>query len=305
MKIDYYCFATENSSFPEYQLDSNDNENVAWIKTKYLEEIDYAKKIGKLLIYSIDDDKFFHNGKEVNIKEKTIFPRCFIFHVKKFLPKLEENEANSLVKFTDTLKIEEWPKYIQPLYRNATVTTFSEFKKNYKYYLEKYKKIFLKTCTKSFSSPIEFIKEIELPINSKKIPFLCIQPSNQKAAFSRIESQDKIIVSSCIELVPDPENNKKSKEYRAFVLNGKLANISRSYLDESTKVPEQVKNIANYIVDEINTKKFIKNYSFDLFEIKFNNKHCVDIVEFNSLESTGREIDNSIFTLENEQSKEF
>lgn len=142
IKIDYYCFAAQNPSFPEYQLDDSDSENVTWIKTKHLEDIDYAKKIGKLLIYSIEADKFFHNGKKVNIKGKTIFPRCFVFHVEKLLPELEKAGANSLVKYNDTLEIEEWPKYVQPLYRNANVTTLGEFKENYKHYLDKYKKIF-------------------------------------------------------------------------------------------------------------------------------------------------------------------
>lgn len=52
--------------------------------------------------------------------------------------------------------------------------------------------------------------------------------------------EDSIFLSDVFESIEDKKNNIDCKKYLAFVLNDNLLSISRSYVDYSTEIPNEV-----------------------------------------------------------------
>ena len=83
------------------------------------------------------------------------------------------------------------------------------------------------------------------------------------------------------------------KEYRVFVLNNKLLSISRSYIDYPTEVPDEVKL---FVEEQINRASLIadfpSSYVLDVGEVFMDDKEVIDIIEYNSICSSGLEVCN-------------
>ena len=75
MKIDCFCFSVPNLTETDYVINEMDDENTIWVKTKELELMDSAKKVGMLLVFDRTTKKFYHDYQEIDIKGKIIFPR--------------------------------------------------------------------------------------------------------------------------------------------------------------------------------------------------------------------------------------
>lgn len=83
------------------------------------------------------------------------------------------------------------------------------------------------------------------------------------------------------------------KEYRCFVVNNEIYNISRFTDNILHKIDEQVFNKAQEIVDSMKNK-FPNCYSFDLFEYQMGENIYIDVVEFNPIHATGLYLYNSV-----------
>lgn len=108
-----------------------------------------------------------------------------------------------------------------------------------------------------------------------------------------ISLDDDIFLSDVFESIKDKKNNMFCKEYRAFILNNTLLSISRSYVDYPTKVPNKVKSfIEEQVIRTSLVTDFPSSYVLDVGQILIDGKKVIDIIEYNSVCSSGLEISN-------------
>lgn len=98
------------------------------------------------------------------------------------------------------------------------------------------------------------------------------------------------------------------KEYRAFILNNSLLSVSRSYVDYPTEVPNEVKLfVEEQIHKATSVPDFPSSYVLDVGQVLMNDKEVIDIIEYNSISSSGLEVCNLLVDelLKQEQSSHF
>lgn len=286
MDIDYFCYSIPNRYESDYDIKGTDDENTKWVKIKELELINGLTNIDRIIFYDRLSKKFYNGRDEINISSMVLFPRAIIPYEDDLLNAIKESNGISLQTLDDKNKIERWPKYIKPEYRFLTITNFKEFKNNVNKYKEKHPRLFIKTVKKSnVRSILESYGEI--CINSYKLFY------SKPNLF--LDDSDEIIISEVFEHINDYENDMDCFEYRAFIINGKLASISRSYIDYSTFVPNIIIEFVNEQIDRINKiDSFPKNYVLDVGQMIINDKKVIDIIEFNPISSSGLEVSNDL-----------
>ena len=126
MKIDYFCFSVPCLGMTDYTVSENYDENTIWIKTKEQELMDDAKTSDMLIVFDRTTEKFYKDGREINVKGKVIFPRSFISTEKELLSQLEENGALSIQTSEDLKIITNWPQKIQPVHRRICLLYTSD-----------------------------------------------------------------------------------------------------------------------------------------------------------------------------------
>ena len=104
MKIDYFCFSVPSLGTTDYSISENDDENTIWIKTKEQELMNAAKANDMLIVFDRSTKKFYMDSEEINVKDKTIFPRSFISGEKELLNQLDKNGALSIQTKEDYAK---------------------------------------------------------------------------------------------------------------------------------------------------------------------------------------------------------
>ncbi len=287
MKIDYFCFSVPCLGMTDYNVSENDDENTIWIKTKEQELMDDAKTSDMLIVFDRTTEKFYKDGREINVRGKVIFPRSFISTEKELLSQLEENGALSIQTSEDLKIITNWPQKIQPVHRRIIQTTYEDFQNNSEKYRLFFKKIFLKTVEKSQNHCVlKYFGYVDL--EDKKY-FVTNPP------LWNISSKDSIFLSDVFEPIEDVENDMDCKEYRVFVLNNTLLSISRSYIDYPTEIPNEVRMfIENQIKRIASVPNFPSSYVLDVGQVLMDDKEVIDIIEFNSICSSGLEVCNHL-----------
>lgn len=297
MKIDYICYCVPEVGKTFYEISPNDNENVKWIKRTDLAQMQKAQKYGILVVYSLADQQFYKDGKPFDVSGKTILPKSVLFHELDLLKALDNTGAKSLNPLKDRLKVTKWPKYFQPMHRKAFITTYGEFKKNHKKYKEILGTVFLKTPEKSSQHYfLKFFGEFELE-KGQKLFFT-------KPPIFDIKDEDEIYLSKQYGQIEDKENDMNCKEYRAFVVDGKILSLSRSYVDYSTKISDEVMDFAKRFVNCVSNTNFPKNYVIDFGEMLVDGKKVIDVVECNSISASGLEVDHDIVEAVMQRNKE-
>lgn len=285
MKIDYFCFSVPCLGITDYVLNEEDSENTLWVKSKEIELMDLVRKNNMLIVFDRTTKKFYNEEGEVDIEGKVIFPRSFIPYREELLKQIEANNAISIETLTDSMMISHWPRRVQPLHRAVIETTYREFVENHKDYKTVFDKIFLKTAKKSrVRSILDFYGEVE--IKGKKY-------FTTKPYLWNLELDDEIFVSDVCTSIEDVSNGVSCKEYRVFVVGNRILSVSRSYVDYPTQVPDKV---IEFIKKQVNRLSFIKDfpssYVLDVGEILVNGVEVIDIIEFNSICSSGLEVSN-------------
>ena len=123
-----------------------------------------------------------------------------------------------------------------------------------------------------------------------------------------ISLDDTIFLSEAFQSIEDTENNMDCKEYRAFILNNSLLSISRSYVDYTTEVPDEVKLFIEKQINKVTSvPDFPSSYVLDVGQILMNGKEVIDIIEYNPISSSGLEVCNLLADklLKKEQSPHF
>lgn len=285
MKIDYFCFSVPNLTSNDYVINEKDNENTVWIKSKEKKLMDAAKEANLLILFDRRTKKFYLNYEEVDIKGKVIFPRSFILYEKELLFYLEQNGAESIQTLNDLEKITNWPLKIQPLHRRVIETSYKEFQQNDEKYKANFENIFFKTAKKSnVHFVLKFFGNIDIGGNK----YFATKP-----LILNVSLEDDIFLSDVFESIEDKENKIDCKEYRAFILNNALLSISRSYVDYPTDVPTEIKL---FVEDQISRASLISDfpcsYVLDVGEVLIDGRKVIDIIEYNSICSSGLEVCN-------------
>lgn len=243
----------------------------------YEKEIEVAKKKGQAIFYN-DVDGFKDSfGNKIDIKDKVIIPRTFIAQIADINEIIEQHGGLLAVSEIDYDTILNWPKYYKTKRKTIILSgedlvqenTISELEKAYG------DKIFLKTKEKNFSDviPISLLKDKECNF--------------YKALLSHLDKD--FIVSSAINILEDEFG---FKEYRCFVLNDEVANISRYTKSVLHSVNQDILDRAKEIV------AFVKGvmpsfYVVDLFEYEVDGHKEIDVVEFNPIQASGLYLYNS------------
>ena len=285
MNIDYFCFSVPSLGTTDYCISENDDENTIWIKTKEKELMDSAKENNMLIVFDRTTKKFYMGSEEIDVENMVIFPRSFIPYEEELLVQLEEHGAVSIQTRNDVKIIENWPQRIQPVYRKVIQTNYKDFQLHVEDYKSIFKNIFFKTAEKTHTHCIlRYCGFVDF--GGKKI-------FATKPTLWGISLDDTIFLSEAFQSIEDTENNMDCKEYRAFVLNGSLLSISRSYVDYPTEVPNEVKL---FVEEQINkatsVPDFPNNYVLDVGQVLMDGKEVVDVIEYNPISSSGLEVCN-------------
>lgn len=256
----YYCYTKNNNLFET--------------------EVKYAKMLGLYIYYDELLDIFYDEFDDpIDIKGMNIFPRTSISQTKTLLDAIEIHLGNSLITQEDYEKTLNWPNYIETI-RNNIILTGEEIINNPDYISEIFgnNKIFFKTKMKNFSQIIEVSKLYE-----DNSPFMKTLKKH---------SQDEFIISDEVFIEHDKNG---PLEYRAFIINGNIYNISRISNTLLCTIPKEIIYKLQEIVSKLKETDFPKSYVIDLFiyKNKFGEK-VVDILECNPIIASGIYLYNSV-----------
>jgi len=322
MKVDFYCFVADSLncviSKEKRERDSHIYDNLDF-------DINVAKKLGKFAVYDKETDEFYDvNNNVLSLRNKVVFPRCIIPEMNLLFDKLDSEKAVSIITKEQTEKVYNWPKYIQPSYRDVEITTYGEFLKNFKTFKDKFDRVFFKTKNKNIHAEVTEVvnlqglafKSIETDDDIKtgkdqepddffSEPMYVVMTDKVKGfndhRFSFLDKNQDVFVTSKLDIVYDKENPRIPVEYRTFVVDGKFV-TSQSWVEER-KIPEEVTKLVKGVL-RILPKEMPKTFVLDILEFESAGKKRYDICEFNPICCSGYEEGSSIFLLEDNFSKE-
>ncbi|MBQ2873297.1 MAG: hypothetical protein IJE89_04800 [Bacilli bacterium] len=245
----YYCFSSKNNLFKE--------------------EIEFARILDLLIIYDFEKDIFLDkDNNEINIKDMLILPRTTIKDALNLLDAIKRHGGNSLVSKEDYHKTLNWPYYIKTK-RNNIILTGREIISNPKFIIGMFgmDKVFFKTKNKNFSGVVEVSELLD---------------NNSPFYFALKEHLDEdFIISSFVNIEKDQDG---LLEYRAFIINGEIHNISRNSDSLLSDIPNEVITELENIVKNLKKTDFPNSYVLDLivYSDLFWNK-TIDVLECNPI----------------------
>lgn len=262
MSLPYYAFSTEFGTFAL--------------------EAKYARDLGKYLFYDEKKDVFLDKvGNEVDITGMDILPRTGVLQAKALVDAIYAHGGTSTwVKQGDYEKTLDWPDYIKTKRRNMIVSGRD--------ILESPEKImeifgvgdvFFKTKNKNYSQVISMEKLL-----SKEGGFYEALKAHQ---------DDDFILSDVVDI---REDDFGMREFRGFVFDGKIGNISRvhDYLVGIVNPDFEFK--IKDVLKELEGTDFPKSFVIDLFEYYDENGDLqIDVLECNPLIASGTYLYNSVF----------
>ena len=256
----YYCYTKNNNLFET--------------------EINYAKMLGIYVYYDEILDIFYDEFDDpIDIKGMNIFPRTSISQTKTLLDAIDCHYGNSLVTMEDYEKTLNWPNYIR-IIRNNIILTGEQIINNRDYISKIFgnDKIFFKTKIKNFSQVIDVSSLYEDNTSFMKT--------------LKKHSQDEFIISDEVFIEQDKNG---PLEYRAFIINGNIYNISRISNTLLCIIPKEIIYKLQQTVSNLKETDFPKSYVIDLFIYKnqFGEK-VVDILECNPIIASGIYLYNSV-----------
>ena len=239
-------------------------------------ELKLSKKMKNGILYKQNVGITNFDGEKIDITGKVVMPLSGIKQIS-ILNNIIEKNGGILSTNNDEINIIlNWPKSIKTE-RNVKIMTGKEISDNINQIEEEYgNEIFFKTVEKNFSNVIatDVIK-------------------NKNTVFSKTlekYSDNNFILSKKVNVSYDDLGE---QEYRCFIINNEIYNISRRTTSILHKIDSDVFSVANSIVDRLKDK-FPKNYVLDLFKYTDDNgKKHIDVVEFNPVEASGLYLYNS------------
>ena len=320
MKIDYYCFVADDLANGVFYKNRTDRVSI-------FDNLDFdmsvAKSLYKFAVYDKSTDCFYdENCEKISLLNKVVFPRCIIPEMDNLFNKLEENGAKLVVTKEQTDIIYNWPKYIQPVYRDVEVTTYGDFLKNFDRYKERLGKVFFKTKNKNIHAEVISVFNLQgmafTPLKSEEDldkqqqeeevfsePMYIVMTDKVKGfndhRFSFLDKNQEVFISPKLEIVQDKDVPRIPVEYRNFVVDGKFVS-SQSWV-QNRRVPLEVTNLVRSVLDVL-PKEMPKTFVLDILQFEENGEKKYDICEFNPISCSGYEEGSSIFLLEDNFSKD-
>lgn len=245
----------------------------------YLEE---HKEINIGIIYNQKEECFTDiKGNDISIKGKTIMPYTGVYQQAELIRAIEKHGGISIISEESLKQTSFWPDLYKTKRRTQVVTGRALVDKDFLKYIEEYygKEIFFKTVNKDYSSvlKVDFLKDDEsLIVKSLKHHL-----------------DDSFIISEKVDILHDDLGG---LEYRCFVINKKVVNISRITDDIMHKIDKKVLEEAQRIVDEVDYENFPDNFVVDIFHCVNKSRSFYDVVEFNSISASGTYLYNTLLS---------
>lgn len=222
------------------------------------------------------------DGNEIDIHGEIIFPRTGVTQIYEMNNEIVNHGGIPIVTNDEIHQIENWPNYYETKRKTKVLkgSDLINLDVILKLELTYGEELFLKTTEKNFSSviPLTLLKDSECAF--------------YKALSHHLD--EKFIVSEKVDVVEDKYGK---KEYRCFVVNNQVYNISRFTTDVFHKIDNEVLEKANEIVKMLESN-FPKCYVLDLFEYQVDDSICLDVVEINPIHSSGLFLYNSVMRIE-------
>ena len=249
-------------------------------------EFEYSKremalaKINKTGILYDSDWKAFtdFSGNRIDITNQVIFPRTGISQIYEMNNEMVKQGGIPIVDSNQIAKITSWPLYYHPsrkmqILKGKDLINLGVITKLEKEYG---KEIFLKTKEKNFNGVIK----IDLLKDNQCIFYKALN----------YHLDEEFIISEKVDIAEDEYG---LKEYRCFVVNNQIYNISRFTTTILHGIEEEVLQKAEEILDGMK-EVFPTCYVMDLFEYQKDGKSYLDVVEFNPIHSSGLYLYNSV-----------
>lgn len=242
-------------------------------------EMALAKQKGIAILYDAETDTFMDfNSNIVNISGVKIFPRTGSAQIYEMNDAIIKHGGIPVLSNEEVDIVSSWPNYVQT---KRTIQVYKGFE----------------LCDDEVISKIEGQFGTRFFFKTKKKDFKDIIDisllKNKECAFFKALSEhkdDEFFISDEVEVLSD---NLGIEEYRVFVEEGRVMNISRMTTDVFHRISPDVVEYALTMVDALRDK-FPSYYSFDVFRVKKNGNTLLDVVEFNPIHAAGIYLYNSI-----------
>jgi len=241
-------------------------------------EMAITRKNRNGILYDSEKEQFFDfEVKKIDISGKVIFPRTGVAQILKMNEVIKENGGIPIMDNEELNIIYDWPNYYSTIRKTKILKGKELLKDEIVTEIEKEygSEIFIKTKHKNFSSiiPVELLKDTECAFYKA---LLC-------------HSEEEFIISKKVTRLTDEYG---VKEYRCFIVNNEIYNISRFTTDLFHKIDDKILVNLKTIVDSIKSK-FPGFYVVDLFEFNLDGIDYIDVVEFNPIQASGLYLYNS------------
>jgi len=308
--VDYYCFTA--SDLEEYDDMYNASAN-AYLNATDEQDIAFAKSIGKALFLDINDGCIYYDENFTlqvpSLEGKKVLPRSCYFEP--MVEAIEHLGGTSLFTKEDDKKLDTWPNLIQPQFRELKITTLKESIEEIKEQLKAKKKLFIKTVKKDISGIVSnintFNDDMYQKVTGRTRPMYGLrisQPTydnNLVQSVYRLEhairEDTPIMYSDTIDICQEQGGARRPLEYRGFVVNGKMDDMSLKHGDKIT-IPNNVVDKAEQLIATMKGEDFPESYVIDIFKHLHDGEQVLDLGEFNNISMSVRGAGNSLFTNE-------
>ena len=259
-----YCFNAKHF---------NDNERTN-------KEIEYAIR-KKVFIYYDEEEQVFkdENDNQVNVHNKEVFPVSFIFQLPALIKALTDNGAIIPNTLEQIHMVEAWYNHIVTQRNMISFTGDMASDPEFLTYIYEVfghnPEVFLKTAKKDYNGIIDLTELYE-------------EESDLRKAI-KLHEDEEFILSEKVEVNEDEIGQ---EEYRIFIYQGRIMNISRITDTVYHTIPEDLIEYVEELLTRL-PKSFPKSFVLDIFSYQ----HMYDVLECNPIEASGRYLYNSVFSL--------
>ena len=217
------------------------------------------------------------DGNIIDIKGKLIFPRTGGEQINDMNDEIIKHGGIPILFNNEVEMVESWPDYFSTerkckIFKGKDLINFDIVEEIEEIYGEE---IFFKTKVKNFSAiiPVTLLLDQECALYKTLMHHL----------------EDDFIISKKVNVVEDAYG---LKEYRCFVVNNEIYNISRYTTTILHSIEPKVLEFAKSIVEKLKGV-FPDYYVLDLFEYQVNGHNNIDVLEFNPIQAAGLYLYNS------------
>lgn len=248
---------------------------------QYLEEHEDLN-IG--IIYKEKEDYFVDiKGNIVSIEGKTIIPYTGVYQIEELIKSIKKHDGIPIISKESLSQTSNWPNAYKTKRKMQIVKGKDLLDDDFIKYIEEHygKQIFFKTVNKDYSSilKVDFLKDDESLV----------------ARTLKHHLNDLFIISEKLEIL---EDDKGLLEYRCFVINKSVINVSRITDSIMHKIDKNVLDETKKIIDAIDYEKFPDSFVVDICFCTNANKNFFDVVEFNSISSSGTYLYNTLLSFD-------